>query len=84
MPKNKLKEDNLTQNQVQLSPNLQRMRFESQNSRPIPKSNIVIKKSVPQSLGQINASGRSAGVISACDITEEEQISRSYIIPNVS
>jgi hypothetical protein len=83
MPGNQQKDDNSTQKQTQLSPNIQRMRFDSQNARPIPKSSVTIKKSVPQSLGQTIAGGRSNGG-SACDITEEEQISRSYIIPNVS
>lgn len=85
MPGNQQKDDNFTQKQTQLSPNIQRMRFDSQNARPIPKSSVTIKKSVPQSLalGQTMVGGRSNGG-SACDITEEEQISRSYIIPNVS
>ena len=32
----------------------------------------------------VNFGGKSVGGGSACDLNDEEQVSRSYIIPNVS
>lgn len=44
------------------------------------KSDFSLKKPI----SRVNFGGKSAGGGSACDLNDEEQVSRSYIIPNVS
>ena len=46
----------------------------------MPKSDLSQKKQI----SGVNFGGKSVGGGSACDLNDEEQVSRSYIIPNVS